>query len=68
MQSGEERQNRAEAVLHALDVAEERERAEEASGDAQRVERLRTARDQGSGDTTPGDGRGDGPTSPPPQQ
>ena len=53
MQPGEERQNRAEAVLRALDVAEERERAEEASGDAQRVERLRSAREHTGEDPTP---------------
>ncbi len=61
MHPGDDRQNRAEAVLHALDVAEERERAEEASADALRVERLRSAREQGSGDTESDAGRGDRP-------
>lgn len=48
MQPSTERQERAEAILDALDDAEQRELSEEASRDERRTERIKAALEQGS--------------------
>jgi hypothetical protein len=52
MKQGNERQNRVEVIIGALDDAEDRELAEEASLDERRAKRLRTAL-SGTAESTP---------------
>ena len=48
MQPSTERQDRAEAILDALDDDEQRELSEEATRDEQRAQRIKAALEQGS--------------------
>ena len=60
METGEDRRERAEAILEALDVAERRERVEEAGAVERRTRRLQGAV---AADGDPGEWRAEEPGS-----